>query len=241
MTAKDNGKLTIDELAQKTRMTVRNIRAHQSRGLLPPPEVVGRTGYYGEEHLARIELIKELQGEGYNLELIGRLLENAGGSSDEVLRFTRAVREPFVAEEPQIIEAAELAQLMGSTDPALIAKGEKLGLIRPIDDTTFEVTSPRLLKAGSELVALGTSAEQVLEIAARLRRHADSVASIYVRVFLDNVWTPFEKAGPARGRLAGGARDDRAAAPARCRVAAGRLPARHGRRRRERRRARARA
>ena len=29
--------LTIDELARRTRMTVRNIRAHQSRGLLPAP------------------------------------------------------------------------------------------------------------------------------------------------------------------------------------------------------------
>ena len=28
-------------------MTVRNIRAHQSRGLLPPPQLRGRTGYYG--------------------------------------------------------------------------------------------------------------------------------------------------------------------------------------------------
>ena len=28
-------------------MTVRNIRAHQSRALLPPPQVRGRTGYYG--------------------------------------------------------------------------------------------------------------------------------------------------------------------------------------------------
>src|SRR4051794_34695752 len=50
--------LTIDELAQRTGMTVRNIRAHQSRGLLPPPEVRGRTGFYGPDHVARIELIQ---------------------------------------------------------------------------------------------------------------------------------------------------------------------------------------
>ena len=51
--------LTIDELARRTGMTVRNVRAHQSRGLLPPPEVRGRTGFYGPEHVARIELIRE--------------------------------------------------------------------------------------------------------------------------------------------------------------------------------------
>ena len=34
----DDADLTIDQLAQRTGMTVRNLRAHQSRGLLLPPE-----------------------------------------------------------------------------------------------------------------------------------------------------------------------------------------------------------
>ncbi len=34
-----DGKMTIGELARRTGMTIRNIRAHQTRGLLPPPEV----------------------------------------------------------------------------------------------------------------------------------------------------------------------------------------------------------
>src|SRR3954453_19914665 len=86
--------MTIDELARRTGMTVRNIRAHQSRGLLPAPEVRGRTGYYGADHIARIELIRELQGEGFNLEAIRRLVEGTEGAGTEVLRFTRALREP---------------------------------------------------------------------------------------------------------------------------------------------------
>src|SRR3954449_45727 len=85
----DEAPLTIDELARQTGMTVRNLRAHQSRGLLPAPEVRGRTGFYGPEHLARVELIRELQTEGFNLEAIRRLLENSGGRSDEIPRFTR--------------------------------------------------------------------------------------------------------------------------------------------------------
>src|SRR5438309_1684162 len=104
--------MTIDALAQRTGMTVRNIRAYQSRGLLPPPEVRGRTGYYGAEHQARIELVREFQTEGFNLEAIKRLLE-AGGSSADVLRFTRAIHEPFEDEEPQIFTREELARLVG--------------------------------------------------------------------------------------------------------------------------------
>src|SRR3990170_3414083 len=99
--------LTIDELAQRVGMTVRNIRAHQSRGLLPPPDVRGRTGYYGADHVARIELIKELQADGFNLEAIRRLIEGANGSSADVLRFTRALREPFADETPEIVTLEE--------------------------------------------------------------------------------------------------------------------------------------
>src|SRR3990170_7350280 len=118
--------LTIDELARRTGMTVRNIRAHQSRGLLPAPQVRGRTGFYGPEHEARIGLIRELQADGFKLEAISRLLDSAGGSSDEVLRFTRAVKAPFEDEQPQIVSATELAERWGAdeTAPDLIRKAE---------------------------------------------------------------------------------------------------------------------
>src|SRR5213083_2244877 len=121
------GGVTIDELARQTGMTVRNIRAHQSRSLLPPPEVRGRTGYYGEEHVARIELIKELQADGFNLESIRKLLEGAGGSSSEVLDFSRTLRAPFEDEQPEIISAEELAERWGGAlDERLMARAEKL-------------------------------------------------------------------------------------------------------------------
>ena len=69
--------LTIDQLAQRTGMTVRNIRAHQSRHLLDPPDVRGRTGYYGRAHVERLELIRRLQADGYSLDLIGRMIVTA--------------------------------------------------------------------------------------------------------------------------------------------------------------------
>ena len=54
--------MTIEQLAARSGITVRNIRSHRSRGLLPPPEVRDRIGYYGPEHLNRLLLIKDLQG-----------------------------------------------------------------------------------------------------------------------------------------------------------------------------------
>jgi DNA-binding transcriptional MerR regulator len=190
--------LTIDELARRTGMTVRNIRAHQSRGLLPPPDVRGRTGYYGPEHIARIELIRELQADGFKLEAISRLLDSAGGSSEEVLRFTRAVKAPFEDEEPQIISQAELAERYGdagSKAPELLRRAEKLGILRPLGDGNFEELSPRLGRAASELAALGVSSETALDVAREMRKHADSVAKTFVELFVREVWKPFEDQG----------------------------------------------
>jgi DNA-binding transcriptional MerR regulator len=192
--ATEAAELTIDQLAQRTGMTVRNVRAHQSRGLLPPPEVRGRTGFYGPEHVARIELIRELQADGFNLELIRRLLDNAG-SSAAALRFTRALRAPFTEEAPEVVTTAELAERWGTPDPKLLKRAVELGILRPLGDDRWEEPSPRLARVAAELAGLGVSARQALEVAGRLRRHADSVADTFVRLFVDVVWKPFEAAG----------------------------------------------
>lgn len=176
-------------------MTVRNIRAHQSRGLLPPPILRGRTGYYGPDHIARLELVQELQADGFNLELIKRLLDDAGGSSSEVLRFKQALARPISDEQPQVVGIAELIAEWGTADPAMLMKSLSLGLLRQLPDGRFEVPSPRLAKAGRELQRLGVPLERSLEFTATVREHADRLAQIYVDLFLETVWTPFEQAG----------------------------------------------
>lgn len=194
--ADEDEQLTIDQLAQRTGMTVRNIRAHQARGLLPPPEVRGRTGYYGPDHLARIELIRELQADGYNLDLIRKLLEGAVGQTGEVLRFTRTIRTPFVEEEPRIVTAVELADRFQSTDPKLLQRAIELGVLRQLDDEgRFEELSPILAAAGGELIELGIPAERAMEVLLRMRRHADSVAKSFAQLFIEAVWQPFTEGG----------------------------------------------
>jgi DNA-binding transcriptional MerR regulator len=188
--------LTIDQLAQRTGMTVRNIRAHQSRGLLPPPEVRGRTGYYGADHLARIGLIKELQADGFNLEAIRKLLDNAGGSSAEVLRFTREVRDAFDEETPEIVSLDELAERWGELgDAALFERAVKLGVLARLGGDRYEERSPRLARAGRELAELGIPPERAAQTLEKLHRHADGVARAYVELFLETVWKPFQQAG----------------------------------------------
>jgi DNA-binding transcriptional MerR regulator len=188
--------LAIDELARRTGMTVRNIRAHQSRGLLPPPDVRGRTGFYGPEHVARIELIKELQADGFNLEAIRRLLESAGGSTDQVLRFTRAVAASFEEEQPELTDLADLRDRWGDEGGrGLLERAVELGLLRPLGGDRYEERSPRLSRAARELASLGVARERTLEVAGEVRKHADGIAEAFVELFLDEVWDPFDAAG----------------------------------------------
>ena len=192
-----DGKMTIGELARRTGMTVRNIRAHQTRGLLPPPEVHGRTGFYTEEHVQRIELTREMQAEGLNLEAIRRVLDSAEGSSAEIVDFARAVRAPFEDETPEIFEPGELAEIWGAKelDPKLISRGEKLGILRELPDGKIEALSPRLQHAGGALVELGVSPNATLDVADKLRRQSDAAAHTFVELFVKEIWEPFDKAG----------------------------------------------
>ena len=105
----------------------------------------GRTGYYGAEHVARIELIRELQADGFNLELIRRLFDSAGSSAAAV-RFTRALRAPFREEAPEVVTEEELAERWGAADPKLLRRAEELGLMRPLGEGRWEEVSPRLAR-----------------------------------------------------------------------------------------------
>ena len=55
---------TIDELARAAGTTTRQVRALQTQGLLPHPDLVGRTGYYDADHLDRLRAILRLQADG---------------------------------------------------------------------------------------------------------------------------------------------------------------------------------
>jgi DNA-binding transcriptional MerR regulator len=186
--AEESAQLTIDELAQHTGMTARNIRAHQSRGLLPPPEVRARTGYYGPEHVARLKLIQEMQGSGFNLKAIERLIEASDGKSEEILSFGEAVLDAFVEEEPEFATAEELAvRFDGALDEKLARKAARLGLVRPLGDGRFEIPSPTLMRAGEELVAMGIPLSHVLAVGERVERHSRAIAEAFVRLFMDDI------------------------------------------------------
>src|SRR6476469_849972 len=77
----------LDELARRAKVASTTVRLYRSKGLLAPPRLEGRTGWYDESHLSRLKLIARLQAEGHSLAGIGDLLQQweEGRSLDAVI------------------------------------------------------------------------------------------------------------------------------------------------------------
>jgi DNA-binding transcriptional MerR regulator len=194
--ASDN-QLTIEELAAQTGMSVRNIRSHQARGLLPPPEVRARVGYYGSEHVVQLRLIRELQDQGFNLGGIKRLLEETPDTAERLLRVRRTVRAQGDDQPAETMTAVELGQRF-QLEPAegreLLDVAVKLGILIPLGGDKFEAPNPSLLAVGDEAVRSGIPLRAAMEVIQELQRHSDAVSRSFVKLFIREVWKPFARA-----------------------------------------------
>jgi DNA-binding transcriptional MerR regulator len=187
--------LTIEQLAAQSGMSVRNIRSHQARGLLPPPEVRMRVGYYGPEHLAQLRLIRDLQEDGFNLAGIKRLLDDTQGTAERLMRFKESLTEH--REPPETLTLGELGRrfrVSAEQAPQVLAQAEKLGVLVPAGEGRYEVPSPSLLAVAEEVVRRGIPLDAALGMFEELDRHCDAVARAFVKLFVTQVWRPFQRA-----------------------------------------------
>jgi DNA-binding transcriptional MerR regulator len=135
--ADTDGGYTVEQLSRKVGMSPRNIRAHQARKLLPPPVRRGRVAYYDESHVRRLETIKGLQRQGFNLVSIEAMLgthrvERSGGTTLEML-----------------IGRVE------TDHPALLYALTRHGVIGRTDDGVVRVVRPRALLSALDLYRIG--------------------------------------------------------------------------------------
>src|SRR6476469_8321944 len=193
-------RLTIEELAHESGMTVRNIRNHQSRGLLSPPEVVARVGYYGPDHVERLRLSREMQDDGFNLGAIKRLLQSSPGSAEQLSRFRTAIATPDQDEAPEVISAAELPERF-TGDPRNVERAISLGVLHRLGDDKFEVPSRAMLRAAEEAVARGGSVrdsdereERWAEVVEALERQRPVASETVVALFRQSLGTEMHAA-----------------------------------------------
>lgn len=182
----------VDELARRAGMTIRNVRAHRTRGLLPPPEIRGRTAYYNEVHLERLTAIRRLQDEGLSLEEITRLIERMpAGTELELLALAHASEGSALPEEPVVVDTATVfAHWGGEATPELLERIEALGHVRALGDGLYEILSPRLYRSAAELARLGVPLEAVVGLAEQTWTHGEELADAYLALFAEHVAGP---------------------------------------------------
>ena len=193
--------LTIDELARRTGFTVRNVRSHQTRGLLPGPEMRGRVGYYGEEHVERLRLIQQLQDDGLPLRLVEKLLTSNAGAADQTLALRRAIVAPMHdGAEPARDTIAELAERFGIIDDQTFQRAIELGALVPHVDGTYSLPLPGLLDVAEEIVGHGVPLSRAVLVAHHVHLLCQQAATTFVDMVRDEVWQPFAEDGGSAER-----------------------------------------
>ncbi|HVU61633.1 MAG TPA: MerR family transcriptional regulator [Mycobacteriales bacterium] len=179
----------IDDLARAAGMTVRNVRAYQERGLVPPPRLQGRTGWYDDGHLARLRLIGRLLERGYTTAHITDFIATweAGHDLGQTLGLEAALLAPGSGEIPELLTQDDLVEMFGVLDPSAIDAAVRMGVIEPDGEGRFRALSPRLLRAGAELVALGMPLLDVLDLGAQLRLRVQTVATLFVQAVAPSI------------------------------------------------------
>ena len=195
---KDEGQLTIEELASQAGTATTTVRMYQSKGLLPPPERRGRIGYYGPGHLARLRLIGQLQEQGFSLASIKRLTDawESGRGLADILGLETQVAAVWAPEQPTRLKLSEFKELFAgqAITPAVIQRAIHMGLVG-FDGIFVTVKSPKLLAIGLELVRAGIPVKETMDELETLQGMADSIAGRFTTVFERNMWEPFVAAG----------------------------------------------
>lgn len=177
----------LDDLAREAGVASTTVRLYRTKGLLPAPRMVGRTGWYDEAHLSRLRLIGRLQSEGHSLAGIADLFDQweRGRSLDAVIGVEAGLDALLGAPRAVELDPVELlAQFPdGSLTPDAMQRAVALGVVTPTDDGRFRIPDRRFLDTGAALVALGLPSEVVLDEWETLIGHTDEIAARFIGLF----------------------------------------------------------
>ncbi|TYL52081.1 MerR family transcriptional regulator [Nocardioides sp. BGMRC 2183] len=185
--------MSVDELAATAGLSVRTTRYYASLGLIPPPQRRGRMAWYGPPHVARLEMIRALQGHGFTLQAIeGYLASLPPDARMEDLAVQRAMLTSWTLSGPEELTRRQLEQHAGrkfSDDELALA--EELGMVRRSDAERgprftpvhgFDVTV-RLLDLGIPVAGVRAANDAIV-------RHMEALAEELTEVLREDVIAP---------------------------------------------------
>lgn len=164
----------IDDLARVSNVTVRNIRAYQERGLLHPPERVGRVALFDDTHVSRLKIITSMLERGYTSGHITEMLGawEAGRDLGDVLGLEHALVPARLEDPPTTVGRAQALELAGGEENALLLADA--GLLR-FQDERVRLERPGLLRAFAEMRKYSVPTEDMIRLHLRVSHEIDQI------------------------------------------------------------------
>lgn len=186
--------LTLDELTARVGMSVRNVRFYTTKGLVPPPIRRGRSGYYTPDHVARLELVQELQSHGFTLSAIERYVARIpADASPEDIALHRTMLAPWQADLPVEMSRADLERRTGrplsEDDLTTLAA---LGIVFRTKRGRYEVALSQL-SVGLGLLDLGFPTEAAIAAADVYAEHGRQIAKELNELFRTMIWPAYKE------------------------------------------------
>ncbi|MUM19431.1 MerR family transcriptional regulator [Mycobacterium sp. CBMA271] len=183
----------IDDLAQASGTTTRNIRGYQERGLLPRPLRRGRTAIYNDWHLRQLRAINRLLNEGFTVKHITKFLTGLqrGAQLADVLDLSdlEGLLEQRWSNAAQgNLSKRELEELLGPIDPATLARLVDAGLIQPVDGSdSYLVNDLDTIDTFAALISRGMELAKLVDIHVAMNEKLDHAARVLVGAAHDEV------------------------------------------------------
>lgn len=198
--------ITVEELSSRTGVSVRNIRAYQTAGLMPPPRLLGRTAHYNGEHVGKLELIRDLRKQGFKLDAIKSMLTSTpeGAWTEYSIVSQLFSTTFFTVEQPQ----RKAISAMASHWAQGASQGQKdrlsqNGLYRRVGPDEVEMLSPSLERIGIQLAELDVPLDTVLDLQDELIHHSRAIARAYVEQLFIGMVKTVTKVHSQRGERGG--------------------------------------
>lgn len=152
----------IDDLAQRSGVSVDTIRFYLRESLLPPAAREGRVTLFGPEHLLRLQQIRDLQARHFSLAAIRRLVDTDRVGFVDTL---------FATGEGSHPDAAAVARAAG-VDDDLVSSLLDVGLL---DEGPYDDSDVQTIEAVRDLEKQGLPRQVVVELVRLYVDHFDAM------------------------------------------------------------------
>lgn len=188
--------LALDELVARSGFAARTIRFYTGRGMLPLPQRRGRSAYYTGDHLARLELVRELQAHGFTLTAIESYLNRLpADASPETIALHRTLLAPWMPDLPETLTREELdaraGRVLSAEDLSTLVT---LGTVRPEGKDRYRVAAAHL-SVGVSILDLGMPPSAAIAAQQIFTAHGKAIAEELSEVFRTMVWPAYKEAG----------------------------------------------